>query len=50
MLNEEDVITVPEIKKTQQNPIKPKVPFSVLTVVKDDKNFEAFFRKFLELQ
>ena len=44
------MITVPEIKKTQHNPIKPKVPFSVLTVVKDDKNFEAFFRKFLELQ
>jgi len=30
--------------------MKPRVAFSVLNVVKDDKNFDAFFGRFLELQ
>ena len=29
---------------------KKRVAFSVLNVVKDDPNFEAFFNKYLELQ
>ncbi len=49
ILHEDDVLQ--ETKPTQQqNPLKPKVGFSVLNVVKDDKNFEAFFGRFLDLQ
>lgn len=50
ILHEDDVLQESSKPTQQQNPLKPKVGFSVLNVVKDDKNFEAFFGRFLELQ
>ena len=50
ILHEDDVLQESSKPTHQQNPLNPKVGFSVLNVVKDDKNFEAFFGRFLELQ
>ncbi len=52
MLHEDSIID-PKKGKTQLKTLntgKHKVAFSVLNVVKDDQNFEAFFRKYLEIQ
>ena len=48
VMHEEEVVK--ESKPLQQSVMKPRVAFSVLNVVKDDKNFDAFFGRFLELQ
>lgn len=48
VLHEDEVVK--ESKPAQQSLNKPRVAFSVLNVVKDDKNFDAFFGRFLELQ
>ena len=48
VLHEDDVVK--ESRSAQQTVMKPRVAFSVLNVVKDDKNFDAFFGRYLELQ
>jgi hypothetical protein len=47
VLHEDEVVK--ESRPAQQSIMKPRVAFSVLNVVKDDKNFDAFFGRFLDL-
>jgi hypothetical protein len=49
VLHEDEVVKDSRLP-VQQSLTKPRVAFSVLNVVKDDKNFDAFFGKYLELQ